>query len=158
LLGLRRFRKIQIDVWQGEASKFAADCLVLCTKGDLTKPQVDQPDNSHASAVIIKAPLPEALQQDMSPVVKLFDEIFNTVDRLQLRHLVIDGAAQCSPAQPSESPVAKVVMATLRIWINKSCPLHLSRVTFVAADTNGYNILQKYLFAEYPDELDDEDF
>jgi hypothetical protein len=156
LLGLRRFRKIQIDLWQGEASKFAANCLVLCEKGDLPKFEVDQLEHQHADSVVIRATLPAALPQDMSPISQLFDEIFATVDRSQLRHLVIDGAIQLCPSQPHESPIAKTAMATLRVWIVKSCPSHLSRVTFVATDTNGYNILQKYLFAEYPDELDDE--
>jgi len=158
LLGLRRFRQVQIDIWQGQASQFAADCLVAFEVGASSKIKLEKSDPSTAYTMLVRVPLQPEASADTSSLETTFYQIFQEVERTGLRHLVIHGPPGNSQKFEVSKCLAKAGFRSLHHWIEAERPNQLGRVTFVADSANGYHILQEHLFAEYADELDDQGF
>lgn len=158
MLGLRRYRRVQIDIWQGHASQFAADCLVSFEVGDSAEIALRNTESSAAATTILRASLPSGTNWNTYDWHSLFLEIFEGADRAGLRHLVVPGQPRCLPDDVGSDAFAKAGIRSLHQWLDAKCPNGLGRVTFVADNADGYQILQEHLFAEYADELDDEGF
>ena len=158
MLGLRRYRTVQIDIWQGHASQFAADCLVAFEVADSAQVTLENTDSSAAATTILRASLPSITNWNAYDWESLFLEIFELAERSGLRHLLVPGRPSCLPDDVRSDAFAKAGFRSLHQWLDAKCPNRLGRVTFVADNADGYHILQEHLFAEYTDELDDEGF
>ncbi len=158
MLGLRRYRTVQIDIWQGHASQFATDCLVCFEVEDSAQIALKNTDSSAAATTILRASLPSTTNWNAYDWESLFLEIFETAERAGLRHLVVPGRPLFLPDDVGSDAFAKAGFRSLHQWLDAKCPNRLGRVTFVADKADGYHILQEHLFAEYADELDDEGF
>lgn len=158
MLGLRRFGKVQIDIWQGQAAQFAADCLVAFEVGDSSKIRLEKSDSTTASTLLIRAQWQPEPNVDTGGLETTFQQIFQEVERMGLRHLVVQAHPGNSQKTDVAKSFAKAGFRSLHRWLEVERPTKLGRVTFVADSANGYDILQEHLFAEYADELDDEGF
>jgi hypothetical protein len=158
VLGLRRYRTVQIDIWQGHASQFAADCLVSFEVEDSPQIALKNMDSSAAATTILRASLPSSTNWNAYDWESLFLKIFELAERSGLRHLVVPGRPMCFPDDVGSDAFAKAGFRSLHQWLDSKCSIKLGRVTFVADNADGYHILQEHLFAEYADELDDEGF
>jgi hypothetical protein len=158
LLGLRRFRKVQIDIWQGQASQFTADCLVAFDVGTSSKIRLEKSDQATAYTMHVRVPWTADASADTSGLETTFQQIFQEVEQAGLRHLVIQGPPGNSQKVEVWKSLAKAGFRSLHHWLESDRPTQLGRVTFIADSANGYDILQEHLFAEYADELDDQGF
>jgi hypothetical protein len=119
LLGLRRYRGTQIDLWQGDPASFYADAHV--TLGDA--------------------------------IAKAFVEATG----LGVRHVAFTLSSSQSAGLPQDQ-IAKSLFQALKAYLDTRGQQSPTRVTFIAKDGEEYYLLQSKLFAEFPDELDEDGF
>ena len=129
MLGLRRYKNIQIDLWQGDITTFATDLAVAA-------PEVDPALEARPAALIEKD----------------FRAIFAAADRGLKRHISI------SVLCPGADLAGVTAFNAVKDFIDLAPPKILRRVTLVASDEKSYDILQRHLFARFPDELDEKGY
>lgn len=158
MLGLRRFKTVQIDIWQGQAAQFATDCVVLFENRESSDIEIVSASPLGSAATVIKAPFNQAGKIDTNVFDVVFQRIFAAAENAGSRHLVIPAQLGSLGTDDNLSSFAKTGFRALHNWLSTECPTRLGRVTFIADSANSYHILQEHLFAEYPDELDEEGF
>lgn len=158
MLGLRRFNNVQIDIWQGDINQFAADGEVRFQIGDTAALEIKINDhNSHARvAVLIRTKNPHLTTDNER--LDMFEKIYRESDAFGLRHLTLPMPPLAPFDEKVTDSLVKTGMLALSTYLKSVTPQQLARVTFVANDLNMYHSLQKHLFAEFPDELDEEGF
>lgn len=129
MLGLRRYKNIQIDLWQGDVTTFAVDLAVAAPRFD---PAVEVRPAS-------------AIEQD-------FRAIFEKADQQLKRHLSV------SVLSHGADLAGVTAFNAIKDFIDATPPKVLRRVTFVASDEKSYDLLQHHLFARFPDELDEKGY
>lgn len=158
MLGLRRFKKVQIDIWQGEITTFAADGVLSFV------PSADciirvEPNRDDANTAVSLLANPDRLSSgDSQEISGLYSDAFLAFERTKLGHLMIPGIPVELEKNLNHDSFVHHCMTTLRHFIDSGLSHSMRRVTFVAHDSSVYDMLQKHLFAEFPDELDEEGY
>ncbi len=158
MLGLRRFKKVQIDIWQGEINTFAADGLLsFLPSADLTiRVESNRGDANTAISLLAN---PDRLNSgDPQEISRLYNDAFLAFEKTKLGHLIIPGIPVNLGKSLNHDSFVNHCMTTLRQFIASGLSHSMRRVTFVARDSSVYDMLQKHLFAEFPDELDEEGY
>ena len=158
MLGLRRFKNVQIDIWQGDITTFAADGLLsFSPSADLTiRVEANQADANTAVSLLAN---PDRLNSgDHQETSRLYNDAFLAFEQTKLGHLIIPGIPVDLGNSLNHDSFVNHCMTTLRHFIDSGLSHSMRRVTFVARDSSVYDMLQKHLFAEFPDELDEEGY
>ena len=185
MLGLRRYKKTQIDIWQGDILAFAVDAMISPTDGGPLKETLillAGPEalkawrEDHNSAVggtfitsagslpathIIHAPCESSAKDDRDQATILRDALndaFLIADGLSSCHVSCPGVPLAAQLSLSHQEMAEIYFSLLKKFLDESQSRDLRRVTFVAHDAIMYGILQQNLFLRFPDELDEEGF
>lgn len=158
MLGLRRFNNVQIDIWQGDINQFAADGEVRFQVGNTPAIEIKANNhNSHARfAILILIKNPQLTTDNER--LAMYENIFRQSDAYGIRHLTLPMPPLAPFDEKITDSLVKTGMLALSNYLKSVTPQQLARVTFVADDLNMYHSLQKHLFAEFPDELDEEGF
>ena len=131
MLGLRRYKNIQVDLWQGDIMTFATDATVTL------------PD--FGPSRVFSAP-------EVEDLAKKIRGLFETSDLQLKRHISV-------PVQASSVELAaEAAFKAIKNFVDTASPNVLRRVTFVASDEKIYAVLQHHLFARFPDELDEKGY
>lgn len=158
MLGLRRFKNVQIDIWQGEITTFAADGLLsFLPSADLTI-RVESNRNDANTAVTLLANPDRLTSGDPQEISRLYNDALLAFEQTKLRHLIIPGIPVGLGKSLNHDSFVNHCMTTLRHFIDSGLSHSMRRVTFVACDSSVYDMLQKHLFAEFADELDEEGY
>lgn len=160
MLGLRRYKKLQIDIWQGDISEFFVDASVRFDFSDHKSvrffPGDDKERTNHICAFIPnQLESPSVANKTME---NIYRQIFECAESSQLRHISIPGHPFAAAEIENNKLSIRAAMFALRNYLDVRNLPKLARVTFVARDGTMYDSLQKHLFAEFPDELDDQGF
>lgn len=121
MLGVRRFKGTQIDIWQGDITKFAADLSVSAPR---TSPSGGAPDGLRLAWL----------------------DVFIGAQKTGGRHVTIDMKAGIPAALAMQA--AKDFLETRVI---PSGAKTIQRITFVASTMPLYDELQESLFATFED-------
>jgi len=158
LLGLRRFNRVQIDIWQGDISTFAADGDVRLQSGNTSAVELKTNGRDSHSHVTIWIQIKNSDSLADDELLAVYEDIFRRADAHGLRHLTIPVPLIANFNEKTTDSFVKTGMLALSAYLKSSAPQKLSRVTFVAKDLSMYDSLQRQLFAEFPDELDEEGY
>ena len=158
MLGLRRFKNVQIDIWQGEITTFAADgILSFLPSTDLTIRIESNGDDANTAVSLLANPN-RLNSSDPQEIRRLYNDAFIAFEQTNLGHLIIPGIPADLGKSLNHDSFVNHYMTALRHFIDSGLSHSMRRVTFVARDSSVYDMLQKHLFAEFPDELDEEGY
>jgi hypothetical protein len=158
LLGLRRFKNVQIDIWQGDIDTFAADGLLVFSPSAALGVRVESNKEDSNTSITLLAGSSAISSGNLEEISRLYHDMFLAFDNTTLRHLIIPGIPQSLGQSLNYDSFVSRCMTTLRNLIDSGLLSSMRRVTFVARDLTVYDMLQKHLFAEFPDELDEEGY
>ena len=185
MLGLRRYKKTQIDIWQGDILAFAVDAMISPTDASPLKEALilaAGPEalkawlEGHNSSVngafittagslpathIIHAPCQIKAKEERGQGAILRDALYDaflSAESLSSCHVSCPGVPLAAQLLLSHQEMAEIYFALLKKFLDESQSRYLRRVTFVANDATMYDILQHHLFLRFSDELDEEGF
>ncbi len=158
MLGLRRFKNVQIDIWQGDIDAFAADGQLKLTPSTELAVGVELNGKDANTQVTLLASLSTVNSGDADKIDRLYHEVFSAFEKTKLRHLIMPGIPSELGQSFNHDRFVRLCMTTLRHFIDSGLSRSMRRVTFVAGDLSVYDMLQKHLFAEFVDELDEEGY
>lgn len=158
MLGLRRFRGVQIDLWQGDVTRFVGDALLMFEVENSSEihERPAGPKMMVTSTISLPLPSDQAVTTDW---LKLkLKQVLDMAEKRSLRHLLIPSQPDVLSKQPEINLLIKGMFQSLRDWLKDNSNPKLGRVTFVANNPAAYNTLQEFLFSEFADELNEEGF
>jgi hypothetical protein len=158
LLGLRRFKNVQIDIWQGDIDTFAADGILKFSRSTELSVRVEENNENSNTSVTLLASTPPIHSINLHEIGQIYHNSFLAFEQTKLRHLIISDIADGLGQSLSHDGFVSHCMTTLRHFIDSDLSHSMQRVTFVARDPTVYDMLQRHLFAEFPDELDEEGY
>ena len=185
MLGLRRYKKTQIDIWQGDILAFAVDAMISPTDASPLRetliltagPEalnawreghhsaIDGPVITSAGPLpathLIHAPCDSLAEDERDKGTVLRDALcgaFLTAESLSSCHISCPGVPIAAQLLLSHQEMAEIYFSLLKKFLDETPRRSIRRVTFVAKDATMYDILQQYLFLRFPDELDEEGF
>ena len=185
MLGLRRYKKTQIDIWQGDILAFAVDAMISPTDASPLKDALilaagpealkawREGHNSAGGGAfittagslpathIIHAPCEIGAKDDSDQGALLRDALYDaflTAESLSPCHVSCPGVPLAAQLLLSHQEIAEIYFSELKKFLEEPPSRDLRRVTFVANDATMYDILQHHLFLRFSDELDEEGF
>lgn len=158
MLGLRRFKNVQIDIWQGDIDTFAGDGLLKFSSSSDLAVRVELNKETASTSITLMASSSPIVSGNQKDIGRLYHDTFSAFDKAKLRHLIIPGIPENLAQTLNHDSFVINCMTTLRKFIDSGLSDSMQRVTFVARDLSVYDMLQKHLFAEFPDELDEEGY
>lgn len=158
MLGLRRFKNVQIDIWQGDIDAFAADGILKFRVSDDLAARVELSGKDASTAITLLVSSSAICSSNNQQINRLYHDALLAFEQTKLRHLIIPGIPEALAETLNHDGFVSICMATLRKFIDSGLADSMRRVTFVARDLSVYDMLQRHLFSEFPDELDEEGY